>query len=254
MALEYSLLLRRRLGPLRGCYAAVDGRPSLNDIIRTPNVDRVAREGVLFRNAFVNAPSCTPCRSSLLSGRYFFNAGRGAILQGAVWDDSIPSFPLLLRDAGYHIGKSYKVWSPGTPIDAPFGGQRHAYQKSGIEPNNFSERVTERVQGGMSLAMARDEILAQVRGFDAFLADRARPAVALFLWADHDSRTWIKGSGKALWGIGPTGSGPDAGVPADVRRCAKMADYLGESQAVDAYLGVLLERQSADGSSEPSSS
>ena len=33
--------------------------------IKTPNIDRVAREGTLFRNAFVNAPSCTPCRSSL---------------------------------------------------------------------------------------------------------------------------------------------------------------------------------------------
>src|SRR5213595_4371145 len=67
-------------------YAKIDGKPSINDAIKTPNVDRLAREGVLFRNAFVNAPSCTPCRSSMLSGRYFFNCGRGAILQGAIWD------------------------------------------------------------------------------------------------------------------------------------------------------------------------
>lgn len=233
-------------GRYASCYAAVDGRPSLNDIIRTPNVDRVAREGVLFRNAFVNAPSCTPCRSSLLSGRYFFNAGRGAILQGAVWDDSIPSFPLLLRDAGYHIGKSYKVWSPGTPVDAPFGGQRHAYQKSGIEPNNFSERVTERVQGGMSLAMARDEILAQVRGnFDAFLADR-KPGQPwhYFFGPTTTHRTWIKGSGQALWGIEPDrlkGRMP-AFLPDVPEVREDVADYLGESQALDAYLGVLLER------------
>src|SRR5262245_7822250 len=69
-------------GRYASCYAAVDDRPSLNEVVKTPHVDRVAREGVLFRNAFVNAPSCTPCRSSLLSGRYFFNCGRGAILQG----------------------------------------------------------------------------------------------------------------------------------------------------------------------------
>ena len=72
-------------GRYASCYAKVDGRPTLNDVVQTPNVDRLAREGVLFRNAFVNAPSCTPCRSSLLSGRYFFNTGRGAILQGAIW-------------------------------------------------------------------------------------------------------------------------------------------------------------------------
>src|SRR5262249_36293964 len=93
------------------CYAAIDGQGTVNDVIRTPNVDRIAREGVLFRRAFVSAPSCTPCRSALLSGQHFWRTGRGAILAGAIWDPKIPSFPLLLRDAGYHIGQTYKVWS-----------------------------------------------------------------------------------------------------------------------------------------------
>src|SRR5580765_394931 len=155
------------------CYAKLDDGPSLNRVIQTPNVDRVAREGVMFRNAFVPAPSCTPCRSALLSGRYWWNTGRGAILQGAVWDPNIPSFPLLLRDAGYHIGKSYKVWSPGTPADAPFGGQKYAYEKAGRAPNNFSEEMTARVEKGMSVDAAREKIRAQLRvNFDAFLADR----------------------------------------------------------------------------------
>src|SRR5216117_1110156 len=112
-------------GRYASCYKGLDGRPTINDVVKTPNVDRVALEGVLFRNAFVNAPSCTPCRSSLMSGRYFFNTGRGAILQGAVWDSAIPSFPLLLEKEGYFIGKTAKVWSPGTPVDAPYGGQAH---------------------------------------------------------------------------------------------------------------------------------
>ena len=110
-------------GRYASAYAALDANPTANSIIKTPNIDAVARRGVLFRNAFVPAPSCTPCRSSLLTGRYFFNTGRGAILQGAVWDDAIPTFPLLLRDNGYSIGKMAKVWTPGTPADAPFGAQ-----------------------------------------------------------------------------------------------------------------------------------
>ena len=121
-------------GRYASAYAGLDGRPTPNDVVKTPNIDRIAREGALFRNAFVNAPSCTPCRSSLLSGRYFFNTGRGAILRGAVWDPAIPSFPLMLRDSGYHIGKSYKVWGPGSPTDAPIGGQQYAYEKAGKEP------------------------------------------------------------------------------------------------------------------------
>ena len=72
-----------------GCYASayaqVDGPGSPCDVVKTPNVDRVAREGVLFKNAFVTAPSCTPCRSSLLSGQYFYRTGMGAILSGSGW-------------------------------------------------------------------------------------------------------------------------------------------------------------------------
>jgi arylsulfatase A-like enzyme len=238
-------------GRYASAYAAIDGKPSLNDVIKTPNVDRIAREGVLFRHAFVNASSCTPCRSSLLSGRYFFNTGRGAILRGAVWDETIPSFPLMLRDAGYHIGKSYKVWSPGTPADAPFGGQRYAYQQSGAEPNNFSENATSRVEQGATVAAAREAILAQVRGnFDQFLADR-KPGQPwhYFFGPTTTHRTWIKGSGKKLWGIDPDKlKGKIPAFLPDVPEIREdVADYLGESQAVDAYLGVLRERLEAIG-------
>ena len=241
-------------GRYASCYQGLDGRPTINDVIKTPHVDRVAREGVLFKNAFVNAPSCTPCRSSLLSGRYFFQTGRGAILQGAVWDEKIPTFPLLLRDAGYHIGKSFKVWSPGTPADAGFGGQAHAYQKAGNACNNFSEEVTARVAKGMTVAAARDEILAQVRGnFDDFLAAR-KPGQPWLYWMGTTTthRSWVKGSGKKLWGIEPDALQnklpkflPD--VP-EVRE--DVADYLGECQAVDAYVGVLLKRLEETGELE----
>lgn len=241
-------------GRYASTYAALDGKPSINDVIKTPHVDRLAREGVTFRRAFVNAPSCTPCRSSLMSGRYFFNTGRGAILRGAVWDESIPSFPLMLRDAGYHIGKSYKVWSPGTPADAPFGGQRHAYEKSGRAPNNFSEEATARVKSGQTVAAARAEILAQARGnFDAFLAER-KPGQPwhFFFGPTTTHRTWIKGSGKALWGIEPDAlKGRMPAFLPDVPEVREdVADYLGECQAVDAYLGVLRERLEAAGELE----
>src|SRR5262249_29130934 len=145
-------------------YAALEPKPTANRVVKTPNIDAVAARGVLFRNAFVPAPSCTPCRSSLLSGRYFFNTGRGAILLGAVWDEGIPAFPLLLRDAGYQIGKSGKVWSPGTPADAPIGRQQYAFQKAGMAFNKFSEQATQAVKGGKTVAQARAERLGQGQG------------------------------------------------------------------------------------------
>ena len=230
-------------GRYASCYKGLDGRPTLNDVVQTPNIDRIAREGVLFKNAFVNAPSCTPCRSSLTSGRYFFNCGRGAILNGAIWDSTIPTFPLMLHDAGYQIGKSYKVWSPGKPADAPIGGQQYAYEKSGRRPNRFSSNVTKMVADGSSVEAAREKILDEVRGnFAAFLADRKAGQPWLYFFGPTNThRPWVKGSGKALWGIDPeavTGKMPKflPDVP-EVRQ--DVVDNLGEAQAVDAYVGVL---------------
>lgn len=233
-------------GRYASIYATLEREPSLNQVVKTPNIDRVAREGVLFQRAFVNAPSCTPSRSSLLSGRYFFNTGRGAILQTAQWDASIPSFPHLLRDAGYHIGETYKVWSPGTPVDAPFGAGKHAYERAGNLPNNFSENVTQMIAAGQSPDAARDQVFRQVReNFDAFLADRKAGQPWLYWFGPTTThRRWIKGSGKQLWGIEPEALRgklppflPD--VP-EVRE--DVADYLGEVQALDAYIGLLLKK------------
>lgn len=233
-------------GRYASIYATLEKTPSLNQIVQTPNIDRVAREGVLFRRAFVNAPSCTPCRSALLSGRYFFNTGRGAILQTAQWDEAIPSYPHLLRDAGYHIGETYKVWSPGAPNDAPFGAGKHAYEKAGNLPNNFSENVTEMVAKGQSLDAAREKIYAQVKAnFDAFLADR-KAGQPWHYWFGPTTthRRWIKGSGKKLWGIEPDSlQGKLPPFLPDVHEVREdVADYLGEVQAYDAYIGVLLKR------------
>ena len=75
-------------------YVVTDGPGTENDLVQTPNFDALAASGVLFKNAFVNAPSCTPCRSSILAGMHFWQTNTASILQGAVWDDSLPAWPL----------------------------------------------------------------------------------------------------------------------------------------------------------------
>lgn len=234
-----------------GAYAVLEGPGTPNDLVRTPNFDRVAREGVLFRGAFVSAPSCTPCRSALLSGQHFWRTGRGAILRGAVWEASIPAYPLLLREAGYHLGETYKVWSPGLPVDAPYGAGAYAYEAGGQRFNRFSFHVTALVAKGKPLEAAKQALYDEVAAnFDAFL--KARPKDTPFCYwfgPVNTHRSWVRGSGRALWGLDPEALRgrlppflPD--VP-EVRE--DLADYLGEAMAFDAGLGVLLRRLEAAG-------
>ncbi|MEO0452920.1 MAG: sulfatase-like hydrolase/transferase [Verrucomicrobiota bacterium] len=142
-------------------FAQIDGPGTVNDVISTPHFDALASEGVLFNNAFVSSPSCTPCRSSLLSGQHFWRTGMGSILMGE-WDNSIPSYPLELEKHGYHIGFSYKVWGPGAPKDAPHGGGRARYMKAGKNFNGFSQAVTKSVRKGMAVEDAKNSLLENV--------------------------------------------------------------------------------------------
>jgi hypothetical protein len=79
----------------------------------------------------------------------------------------------MLNDAGYHIGETYKVWSPGTPNDAPFGAGKYAYEKQGRRFNDFSENVTKLVASGTSLDAAKQALYDEVTAnFDDFLKVR----------------------------------------------------------------------------------
>src|SRR3954463_3281777 len=70
-----------------------------NRAVRTPNLDRIAREGVLFRNAYTSTPTCTPARSALLTGLSPWH--HGMLGYGEVAAGYQNEMPRLLRDAGY---------------------------------------------------------------------------------------------------------------------------------------------------------
>lgn len=75
-----------------------------NEIIHTPNMDKLASEGLYFENAFVTTPICAASRASLFTGLYErthdFTFGKPP-LQDAYM---AKSYPKLLKDAGYRTG------------------------------------------------------------------------------------------------------------------------------------------------------
>ncbi len=86
--------------------------------ISTPNIDRLAREGVRFEHAYANAPVCSPTRAALLTGRYQQRAGIDHVIYANEKDRGMTLkavlIPEVLRRAGYAsalIGK----WHLGYP-------------------------------------------------------------------------------------------------------------------------------------------
>lgn len=80
-----------------------------NTILRTPNMDRIGREGAVFRNAFVTNALCLPSRASILTGAYSHTTGATTNEENRV-PKNFPMFTDLLRQAGYEtafIGKSH---------------------------------------------------------------------------------------------------------------------------------------------------
>lgn len=87
-----------------GCY----GDP----VVKTPNIDNLAQQGVRFTNAFCAAPSCTPARASMLTGQDIWRLEEGANLWGTL-PSKFPVYTDLLEDAGYLVGHEGKGWGPG---------------------------------------------------------------------------------------------------------------------------------------------
>src|SRR5258708_39442723 len=92
------------------------GHPAL----RTPHIDRLAAEGVRFRNAFVTTSICCVSRASFFTGRLGRNHKVGDFQTALPLDVLAESFPALLKKAGYRTGCFGKWGIGGTPAQEPF--------------------------------------------------------------------------------------------------------------------------------------
>lgn len=245
------LLFGDDLGRYASAYSS-DDRPSPNDLIETPAIDRLAAEGALFRQAFVSAPSCTPSRAALYTGRHFFRNGSHSQLHHP-WQrgkadpfDKVQGMPNRLADAGYHVGWSHK-WHMRMNL---IGGEQNQYDAHGDRINRYSQVLTAAEDRTQTKQAVLEDVRSNFRGFLA-----ARPEGAPFFYSFNPTNThrpWTQGSGKELWGLDPddlSGLMPSFLPDAPTIR-EDFADYLGEVMAFDAACQVILEELDKAGEAE----
>ena len=236
------LLFADDLGRYASAYSHPE-IPSVNDIVSTPTFDRIAKEGALGWNVFVSAPSCSPSRAALISGRHFFRNGSHSQLHTPwhgnrsqdPWNE-VKGFALLLQQGGYHIGWSHKMHIS----EDRMGGRQNNFRQAGGKVNQFSQTVSGAIgtpADEATIEKAKQKLFDECRGnFKAFLAKR-KPGQP-FYYSFHPTnphRKWTKGSGKNLWGLNPDALArvmpPFLPNVPEVRE--DLADYLGEGMAFD---------------------
>ncbi len=87
--------------PYLGCY----GDP----LAHTPNLDRLAAQGVRYRHAFANAPVCSTARTTLITGMYASSLGVQHHRSRVAIPASFKLYPELLRAAGYYCSNNSKT-------------------------------------------------------------------------------------------------------------------------------------------------
>ncbi len=239
-------------GKYASLYSDPD-KPSLNDVLDTPNIDRIGHEGVSFSNAFVNVASCGPCRASLATGRYFWNTGSGAFLKGRKGDwpeqdnpfRTLPKFVDLLRESGYYAQRSQKTFdfNPSKPTQAWSAFGKVPYERYGLYVGTAADEDERQVRHDEVVENSRLEMQRVLTG-----TPEDQPFFFVF-GSINVHRPYIPDSGADLWDIDPddlTGLIPPF-LPDehDIRR--DFSDYLGEVQALDIMLGAMIEELEAAG-------
>ncbi|MFG0319173.1 MAG: sulfatase/phosphatase domain-containing protein, partial [Planctomycetota bacterium JB042] len=198
---------RRAAAPLVACALlgpaapAADERPSFvfflsddhaeraisacgSDLVETPSIDRIAAEGVRFRNSFVANSICAPARATILTGTY--SHVNGVVSNAERFDGTQPTLPALLRDAGYQtalIGKWHLKSDPvGFDHWEILPGQGSYYN-----PDFRTPAGTERRRGYVTdlITDAALRWLEEER-------DPARPFL-LLVWHKAPHRAWLPG-------------------------------------------------------------
>jgi len=162
-----------------------------NDVVHTPNLDRLAARGTVFDRAFVSNPTCAPNRATIFTG--MAPTAHGVRINGIPLDPDTRTFPRILRSHGWRtaaVGKLH-FQNMGTPLDAESAGveawrrerptrwdgwedlERHRHERVPIPPDYYGFDHVDLITGHSDYATGHYYAWARERGAEL---DRVRGA------------------------------------------------------------------------------
>ncbi|MBJ7396428.1 MAG: sulfatase [Akkermansiaceae bacterium] len=197
--------------------------------IKTPAMDRVAREGILFNNAYTPNGKCSPSRASIITGRNPWQL-KEAGNHWSVFPAEFKSFQESLGEHGYFAGMTGKGWGPGIAKDA--AGKNREMAGKPFSARKFPSRITK----GISPA-------DYAGNFNDFLDAAPKDQPWSFWYGGHEPhRGYEYGSGVAKGGRKTSDIDRVPACWPDTEQVRNdMLDYAFEVENYDLHLSRMLE-------------
>jgi len=147
-------------------------------IIHTPNLDTLARRGVMFSAAYTTSPVCIPARAGFACGRYIHEIGYWD--NADAYDGAVPSWHHLLRDAGHRVVAIGK-------LHFRLPGEDHGFSEEQIPMHIYEGK-------GDLLGLIRDDM--PQRGNSKKMAALAGPGESTYTFYDREicarAQIWLR--------------------------------------------------------------
>jgi len=202
------------------------------DVFKTPYFDEVAKRGIMFSNAYVAAPQCSPSRAAMLTGRNIWQLEEAGT-HSSYFPKKFPVFTNALETAGYFIGFTGKAWDPGNFENA-------GWDRNPVGPG-YNKRKFEKVP---AKGIAINDYAAN---FNDFLNERPSDKPFFFWYGSHEPHRVYESGAGAKAGLKATDSTVPRFLPNDDLVKNDMLDYALEIGWFDKQLGAMIKMLEARG-------